>query len=42
MMRTMNLLVFQGLLSLKLYYEPLQTIEKYTLLQYTHFSTTNN
>ena len=33
----MNMLVYQRLFHLKLYYEPLQTIEKYTLLQYTIF-----
>ena len=32
MMPTMNRLVYQRLFRLKLYYEPLQTIEKYTIL----------
>ena len=29
--------IYQRLFHLKLYYEPLHTIEKYTLLQYTIF-----
>ena len=36
-MYTMNLLVYQRLFHLKLYYELLPTIEKYTLLQYSIF-----
>ena len=34
---TMKLLVYQRLFHLQLYYELLQTMEKYTLLQYTIF-----
>ena len=36
-MPAVNLLVYQRLFHLKLYYEPLQTINTYILLQYTIF-----